>query len=535
MTEYRERPTNVGESTSNGVSPGRGKVRLRLGLEDNSEGAILNLRNVYYLPNSPCILVSLGLLNDSGIYHNNEQETLYHVESKRILTQARRWRNSYLLRPLNLSDGAVHLLKVGNNDYQWPPHALRSVVQPKTTPLSIWHKRLGHPNFPALKAHLNRINIPYTDDSSGYICDSCLRAKATKIYCRDPQKRAERPYQYIHTDLVGPINPIGFAGERYFFTFTDDATRMTDTYTGTRKSDWLKCLKAYHRLCRTRSKNNHPSAPYSQEQNGVSERMGRTIMDMTRATILEGNIDDDLWHELVLAMTYVKNSRPTRALPQNLSPYEALTQDHPNISHLRILGSTVYVFLHEEEQSLKSEKWAPRALKGTLVGYDGHTIYRVYIKEQNKVIRVKDLRIFEDYESKSASELPDYNNGTPTFQGFNLDDNDDEKEENSQTGEGRKVNIEQPGEGRKVSTEEAQQRTPTRDKGRKVTTAEHIPSTTKSRSGRTVKLSAKAQETKTLAHQKQLSPIEQSSEIEKHPSLLRSKARRLRHKIYSLL
>lgn len=97
-------------------------------------------------------------------------------------------------------------------------------------------------------------------------------------------------------------------------------------------------------------------------------------MDMTRATILEGNIDDDLWPELVLAMTYVKKNRPTRAL-QNLSPHEAYTHELPDLSHLRILGSTVYVFLHEEERTLKSEKWAPRALKGTLVGYDGHTIY----------------------------------------------------------------------------------------------------------------------------------------------------------------
>lgn len=228
--------------------------------------------------------------------------------------------------------------------------------------------------------------------------------------------------------MVRPVNPVGFLGKRYFFTFTDDATRMTDTYTGTKKSDWLKWLKAYHSLCRTCSKDNHPIerlrsdygselqshkadewiekegiifellASYSQEQNGVSQRIGRTIIDRTRATILEGNIDNDLWPELVLATTYVKNSQSTKAL-QNLSPYESLTRDHPNISHLRMLGSTVYVFLHEEERSLKSEKWIPKALKGTLVGYNGHTIYRVHIKEQNKVIRVKDFRIFEDYES----------------------------------------------------------------------------------------------------------------------------------------
>lgn len=84
MTEYKEQPTNVGGSTSNGVSPGRGKVRLRLGLEDNSEGLILKLRNVYYLPNSPCNLVSLGLLNDSGIYHNNKCELVPRQVKKGI-------------------------------------------------------------------------------------------------------------------------------------------------------------------------------------------------------------------------------------------------------------------------------------------------------------------------------------------------------------------------------------------------------------------------------------------------------------------
>lgn len=58
-------------------------------------------------------------------------------------------------------------------------------------------------------------------------------------------------------------------------------------------------------------------------------------MDMTRATILEGNVDNDLWPELVLAITYVKNSWPTKAL-QNLSSYKALIRDHRDISHLQI-------------------------------------------------------------------------------------------------------------------------------------------------------------------------------------------------------
>lgn len=37
------------------------------------------------------------------------------------------------------------------------------------------------------------------------------------------------------------------------------------------------------------------SVPYSQEQNDISKQFGRTsIINMTRATILERNIDNDL-------------------------------------------------------------------------------------------------------------------------------------------------------------------------------------------------------------------------------------------------
>ena len=148
-------------------------------------------------------------------------------------------------------------------------------------------------------------------------------------------------------------------------------------------------------------------------------------MDMTRATILKGNIDDELWPEIILTITYIKNNRPTKALPSNATPYKAQSQENTtDVSHLRVLGSTVFVFLHEEERFRKSEKWAPRALKRTLVGYDGHTIHRVHIKDHKKVIRVKDLRIFEDFETKPFINLPDYKN-KPPFEGFLLVDGED--------------------------------------------------------------------------------------------------------------
>lgn len=226
MTDYYEQPTNVGGSTSEGISPGRGKVRLRLSQKDGSEGVILNLSDVYFLPHSPSNLVSLGRLNSNHIFHDNENETLYHVKTRKILAHAQRWKNSYLLTPLNLTDSAVQLVATNEENTFTCPKPLVNRTSDVKLPFTVWHRRLGHLNFRVLKNYLQRLNIDFLDDSENRVCDSCHRAKATKVYnCHEPQKRAKSPFEFIHTDLVGPIKPIGFGGERYFFTFTDDFTR----------------------------------------------------------------------------------------------------------------------------------------------------------------------------------------------------------------------------------------------------------------------------------------------------------------------
>lgn len=112
---------------------------FRLALRDDSEGLVLNLRNVYYLPSSPCNLVSLALLNNNGIFHDNEHETQYQVQTKRVLAQAKRWKNSYLLRPLNLSDAAVQPLKIDDETYEWPPQTFRT-LSTNTLLITTWHK-----------------------------------------------------------------------------------------------------------------------------------------------------------------------------------------------------------------------------------------------------------------------------------------------------------------------------------------------------------------------------------------------------------
>lgn len=42
------------------------------------------------------------------------------------------------------------------------------------------------------------------------------------------------------------------------------------------------------------------------------------------------------------------------------------------------------------------------------MGFESNTVYKIYIKDQNKVIRIKDLQIYEDFTSKAIISLPDF-------------------------------------------------------------------------------------------------------------------------------
>ena len=112
----------------------------------------------------------------------------------------------------------------------------------------------------------------------------------------------------------------------------------------------------------------------------------------------------------MLAMVHVKNIRPTNAL-SGKSPYEFYESKPPSLNHLRVLGSTVYILIHKEERkgiNSKSAKFSPRAQRGILRGYDGCTIYRVFLEKDYRVVRVKDLLIHEDAISKDQTEVPTY-------------------------------------------------------------------------------------------------------------------------------
>lgn len=179
MIYFTVNPTKVGRSTSDGISLGKGKVKIWLALKDEAKVLILILTNVFYLSNNPSNFVNLGLLN-VRIYYHNEEKTFYNFKTQKILTFAKQYKLSFLSYSLNLSAAAINLLK--NSKFYEDETLIVNQTTDKKLSLIRWHQCLGHLNPTSLKRHLIYYNIASIDDTKYYMCDSYKKAKATKRY-----------------------------------------------------------------------------------------------------------------------------------------------------------------------------------------------------------------------------------------------------------------------------------------------------------------------------------------------------------------
>lgn len=147
---------------------------------------------------------------------------------------------------------------------------------------------------------------------------------------------------------------------------------------------------------------------YFQEQNKLSKRKRQTFMKQVWNIIFGKNILDNLWAKILLAIKHMSNLVLTSAY-EALSLYDASKRKSLIISNLPILGSTVYVFIYKEKRKTKSVKLKLKRKRDILVRYNGHILHWIYLVKDEKVIWIKDSKIFEDIPSKDKNRLPIYN------------------------------------------------------------------------------------------------------------------------------
>lgn len=323
----------------------------------------------------------------------------------------------------------------------------------------IWHMRFGHIGKQNLSKLVNdnmieRLNIePSTIRSEGFSCDSCIYGKQIREpFDKSFKVRSSRALELVHSDVCGPLPESTHDGFKYFVTFTDDYTHFVVVYLIRHKSDVFEKFKEYEamvtahfslRISKFRSDNGGeyfgkeflafcrgkgiqmiPTAPYTPQQNGVSERMNRTLMEKVRTIMHESNAPRHLWGEALYASMFTLNRSPTNALKNSKTPYEMWYGFKPDASKLKIFGCVAYAHIPKEHCS----KLDKRSMNLAMVGY-APSGYRLWNEKTNKVIISRDVRFDEAHFYFMRNIQVDTNSSKPDAEFREIDARDQSENE----------------------------------------------------------------------------------------------------------
>ena len=97
-------------------------------------------------------------------------------------------------------------------------------------------------------------------------------------------------------------------------------------------------------VCRSKGILLTPSSAHSPEQNGRAARKNRTLVEMTRAMLLDSGLDKKYWGDALLHANYLRNRAPTRSNGGEVTPFEFISGPKPDLSRIMPFGTVC--FLH---------------------------------------------------------------------------------------------------------------------------------------------------------------------------------------------
>lgn len=97
------------------------------------------------------------------------------------------------------------------------------------------------------------------------------------------------------------------------------------------------------------------TTPYTPEQNGITERKNRTVVEMARSILQAKGLPNQFWVEAVATSVYLLNLSPTRVV-MNQIPYEAWYGRKPYVIYLRTFGCVAYALVNSQFHHKLDEK-----------------------------------------------------------------------------------------------------------------------------------------------------------------------------------
>lgn len=201
-------------------------------------------------------------------------------------------------------------------------------------------------------------------------CSVCVEAKMTRQPHREPRSHSTTAGFRLHADVGGGGDTYAtFRGFRYFILFVCEATGYVWVRFLKKKSEALLAFQNLVtllerqfgiRVCILHTDFGEfnseaattyfeesgiiweSSVPNAQQQNGLVERLMRTIVEGARAQIVDSGLPLKLWAESISTKVYLRIRSPSSAVQdKTITPFQAWHKgDPPAIDHIRIFGCT---------------------------------------------------------------------------------------------------------------------------------------------------------------------------------------------------
>ncbi|KAI0997008.1 Retrovirus-related Pol polyprotein from transposon TNT 1-94 [Podosphaera aphanis] len=454
-------PTKKSVQTASGHSSivsGIGSVIFHVAsVEGGNRYRTIKLDDVWYLPSCTRNLVSGSKLITKGLNIRTNQVGLGVYSSENRLTAS-----------VQMEDGLFRFstikLKSPDAPISLPVDCALISQGSKQLTTRLIHHRFAHVGPGLLRKIcasdldlqiVKKSDMPNFHLTTDFVknCDTCNSCKQVEKINRGPIPRASNLLDLIHSDVWGKCRVSGIQGNNFFVSFTDDASRESKIYPIKSTKDVqvkfqeykqekelqtglkIKAMRfdggAEYKKIKFHGITRQISAPYTQHQNGVAERLNRTIITMARCMLEHAHLPMRFWEFAVTTACYLKNRMPI--LPENKTPFEIMQGKLPIVSHLRVWGCICYTLV--DTQNPRRYKLLPTSQKGIFIGYcESSTQYRVYIPSKigpNKIAISANVRFLEDSFWDWSNSDREQLNIQQLEDPINLDNNDPEPDTSS--------------------------------------------------------------------------------------------------------
>nr|KYP42748.1 Retrovirus-related Pol polyprotein from transposon TNT 1-94 [Cajanus cajan] len=384
---------------------GVGTIKLKM-----YDGTIRTIQGVRHVKGLKKNLLSIGQLDDLKCKIHVEGGILKVVKGNLVVMKAEKiTSNLYLLLGETLQEADA---------------SVAAISQEEAT--MMWHRRLGHMSERGLKilaernllSGLKMVTLPF--------CEHCVTSKQHRLQFAKVTTRSKHILDLIHSD-VWESPEISMGGAKYFVSFIDDYSRRLWVYPIKKKSDVfpvfkefkaqveldtgkrIKCLRTdnggeyidgdFLAFCKQEGIKRQFTVAHTPQQNGVAERMNRTLLERTRAMLRTAGLAKSFWAEAVKTACYLINRSPSTAIGLK-TPMEMWNGKPSNYSSLHVFGCPVYVMYNSQERT----KLDPKSRKCIFLGYaDNVKGYRLWDPTARKVVVSRDV-VFAETELQKEQE-----------------------------------------------------------------------------------------------------------------------------------